>query len=368
MIPFSEDEMKVVGQHITTVSFGPFPAFIVSKGVPKRCTPVKPKENLRLCIDRKQPFWFPVSMDIMDFEPRINPDTVARAMIIDMEPAPEKETGGKDLFGVNWIYVPEAGGSMVRPGSAILDDVNVWESIIKFPDIDALDWESCKEKNAILNTSERALHTSLLNGLFERLISFMDFENAAVAIIDEDQEDAIHALFDRLVDMYINILDHYLEFMKLDGLLMHDDWGSQRAPFFSPDVCRRMIAPHMKRFVDYCHSKGLWFELHCCGKNELLVPVMIECGIDIWRPQQINNITALHEQYGDKIILGMPGPSVTKDSTDEEIDCLVREFVEKYAPTFREKPFLTSAFGADSRFYEALYRYSRIELNKYTTA
>jgi hypothetical protein len=67
-------------------------------------------------------------------------------------------------------------------------------------------------KNAVLNTSQRALHTSLLNGLFERLISFMDFENAAAAIIDEEQESAIHALLDRLVALYIDILD------RLSGL------------------------------------------------------------------------------------------------------------------------------------------------------
>ncbi len=132
----------------------------------------------------------------------------------------------------------------------------------KIPDIDALDWDRCKEKNEILNTSERALHTSILNGLFERLISFMDFENAALALIDEDQQDAIHALLDRVVDMYIDLMEHFLSFMKLDGVLMHDDWGSQRAPFFAPCCCREMIAPHLKRFVDYCTAKD-------CGLNSI---------------------------------------------------------------------------------------------------
>lgn len=365
MIPFSEKELTIVGEHLKTTCNGPFPAIFTSMAVHKYATPITPKENIRRLVDRKQPYWFPTGMDFCDFEPRISPDTVSRAMVIDMEPSPE-EKGGKDLFGIEWEYIPEAGGSMVRPGSAIMDDVNDWEKVVKFPDIDALDWDRCKEKNEILNTSERALHTSILNGLFERLISFMDFENAALALIDEDQQDAIHALLDRVVDMYIDLMEHFLSFMKLDGVLMHDDWGSQRAPFFAPDVCREMIAPHLKRFVDYCHGKGLWFEQHCCGLNELLVPVMIECGVDIWRPQHINNIAELREKYGDKIILGLPGPNVSAQSTDEEIDRLTREFVEKYAPTFREKPFLVSVFGADERFSKALYRYSRIELEKYS--
>lgn len=366
MIAFSENELIANGEHLTTKCFGPFPAFFTTKGTPKYPTPITPKENVSRCVNRKQPYWFPVSADFMDFEPRVSPDTRSRAMVIDMEEAQKDEDkGGKDFFGVTWDYVPEVGGSMVRPGTAILEDVNDWPEIIKFPDIDALDWAHCKEVNECLNASERAFHTSFLNGFFERLISFMDFENAAMAIIDEDQEDAIHALFDRLADMYIDVLDHFLAFAKLDGLLMHDDWGSQRAPFFSPNVCRKMIAPHMKRVVDYVHSKGMWFELHSCGLNEAMVPVMIEIGVDIWRPQHINDIVMLHEKYGDKIILGMPFTKVNAQSTDEEIRSAVKEFVDKYAPNFREKPFLVSAFGVDDRFTKELYRQSRIALNKY---
>lgn len=363
MIPFSENELRNPGRHLTTKCLGPFPGATFE--IPKYHTPITPKENVRRCVDRTDPLWFPLSRDFCDYEPRINKDTVARAMIIDMEEAPPAEArGGIDFFGVEWVYVPEAGGCMPKPGNKpLLEDVNDWPEVVRFPDIDALDWAHCAEVNSVLSGSERALHTSLLNGLFERLISFMEFENAAMAIIDDDQIDAVHALFDRLVDMYIEILDHHLAYIKLDGLLMHDDWGSQRAPFFSPNVCRSVIAPHLKRFVDYVHSKGLWFELHSCGFNEPMVPVMIECGVDIWRPQHINDIAALREQYGDRIILGLPFPQrVTKDTPDDELQQLVKDFVAKYAPTFREKPFIVSAFGADQRFNEAIYRESRIAL------
>ena len=36
---------------------------------------------------------------------------------------------------------------------------------------------------------------------FERLISFMDFENAAVALIDDSQKDAVKS-FSSLCDLY----------------------------------------------------------------------------------------------------------------------------------------------------------------------
>ena len=81
-----------------------------------------------------------------------------------------------------------------------------------------------------------------LNGWFERLISFMDFDNAVVALIDEDQKDAVKELFDRLSDLYIKIIDKYLEYFPgIDGFCIHDDWGAQKDTFFSPDTAMEMI-------------------------------------------------------------------------------------------------------------------------------
>jgi predicted HAD superfamily phosphohydrolase YqeG len=34
----------------------------------------------------------------------------------------------------------------------------------------------------------------------------MDFDNAVVALIDEDQKEAVKALFERLTDLYIGLL------------------------------------------------------------------------------------------------------------------------------------------------------------------
>jgi len=358
MIPFSEDELKVIGSHVAPSHVGPMPG--ASRDIPMFNTPITPKENLRRCVAREEALWIPSSRDFLDYEPRVHPDNVARAFIMDNgEAIPEDQRGGLDMFGVDWVYVPTVGGSMPRPGvKPLLEDVNDWPEKVKFPDVDSFDWAAAAEKNGCFSDSARAYHTCILNGLFERLISFMEFEGAAMAIIDEDQEDAIHALFDRLIDLYIDIIEHHLVYAKLDGVLMHDDWGSQRAPFFSPNVARKMIAPHIRRFSDWVHSKGMWFELHSCGKNDVMTPVYIEAGVDIWRPQPLVDVPEVHAQYGDRIILGY-WFDITAKSSDEEIDAAVKEFVAKFAPTFREKPVIAVAFAADQRFFTALYRESR---------
>ena len=360
MIPFSEDELKVLGQHIVTKSFSRF-----ARNIPIYNTPITPKENAARALARKDPLWFPMSNDFLNLESRTNIDHVARAEVMDMgEPYDDSEKGGKDLFGIEWVYVPAVGGSMVKPGNPILKDANDWPEIIKFPDIDALDWDECRRLNSVMNETTRAFYATFQNGIFERLISFMDFEGAAMAIIDDEQQDAVHALFSKLADMYISMIDHYLDIVKLDGIMLHDDWGSQRAPFFSLNTCMEMVAPYIKRVADHCHSKGLWFQQHSCGKNELLVPAMIYAGVDIWQPQIMNDAEMLREKYGDKIMVSIIPPALGPDATDEEVDAAAKEFVEKHAEGFVEKPFYVSTFGADPRYSPAIYKYSRIALSR----
>ena len=46
------------------------------------------------------------------------------------------------MFGVDWEYIPVAGGSMIRPGKPLLKDANEWYEKVKFPDIESWDWEN----------------------------------------------------------------------------------------------------------------------------------------------------------------------------------------------------------------------------------
>ena len=91
---------------------------------------------------------------------------------------------------------------------------------------------------------------------------------------------------------------------------------------------------------------------------------MIDMGVDIWLPQSMNDIDMLFEKYGDKIIFGISPPIPAEDATDEDIELIAKEFAEKYAPTFTEKPILASTFFAGPKMSLALYKQSRIALSK----
>lgn len=356
LIPFSEKELETNGFHMKLNS-SPRPA------TPRYNTPITPAENFLRALRRDgTALWFPMVSDGLNVESRTNTDHIARAEIYDMGPVqPLEEKGGPDLFGIEWDFVPMVGGSMVRPGNPALEDANDWREVIRFPDVDALDWEGCKI-NAVLNGTEKLLGVTFQNGMFERLISFMGFEGAAMALVDEDQQDAVHELFDALADMYIRMIDKYCEILNVQSVTFHDDWGSQRAPFFSPEICREMIVPHIKKISDYCHSRNIMFNHHSCGFNQMLVPEMIAEGDDLWYPQAMNDMDYLVNTYGDRLVIGVTPPPVAEDSTDEEIEAAARSFVAKYAPSFKEKPIVVFAMMAPLRYTEAIYRESRIAL------
>jgi hypothetical protein len=325
-------------------------------------TPVPPKENYLALFRRETPHWIPSGSDRRGFAPRIDPDNIARVQVLETQQLkPEERTGGKDKHGVEWVYVPVAGGSMVKPGNPLLADANDWEERVPFPDLDSWDWAgSIAANQADLEQESRALTATIVTGFFERLISLMDFNNAAIAMIDSEQKDAVKALFGRLADLYIDMAKRFKEAYNPMILCVHDDWGSQKAPFFSLATIREMLVPAISRVVQAAHGAGMYFDMHSCGKNELIVPAYLEIGADYWSGQSINDRAMLYEKYGGKLIFGLdPDVPFSAMATDEEASAAAKRFVLKYGPTIEKKPFVCATINAPQAFLDTLYEESR---------
>ncbi|MCD8196970.1 MAG: methyltransferase [Lachnospiraceae bacterium] len=349
--PFSEDELKKTG------SYGAYS---------KLNTPITPKENLLRAIRHQDPLWIPLKSDELIFCPRIIPDNVARAWVFEQKPH-ENNTGGKDMFGIEWVYVPQVGGCMVKPGNPTLTDISEWKTVLHFPDFDSWDWEQSAAENAEYVNTDRYLVTWIFSGLFERLISFMDFENALVALIDEDQQDDLKDLFQALVDMYKDLFSRLKKYFHVDAVFFHDDWGGQKSPFFSVDTFREMIAPYIKQLVDYCHSIDLVFDLHSCGKIEMLIPSIIECGVDKWAGQPLNDKKELIRKYGDKILIGStdtlhPTPDSAVPPMDE-LQHIVSDYMDEYGSKLPDNPFFLMNHVPDDDVIAAFYAEGRKRLS-----
>ena len=104
-----------------------------------------PRENYIRFLKNEACEWTPTNADQLQFRPTLILDHVARGMVAQQNPY-TGSYGGKDLFGIDWVFEPSVGGSMeVAP---LFDDIEEWEDHVVFPDVDAMDWEGCAKENA----------------------------------------------------------------------------------------------------------------------------------------------------------------------------------------------------------------------------
>ncbi|MCC8163253.1 MAG: methyltransferase [Lachnospiraceae bacterium] len=356
-IPFNQDELTV-----TAISTA-----FRNANVPVFNYPVSMREGWKELTLNRNPIWLGTGVETFNFYPDIIPDNRARGFVNDQGMRiSDDEKGGKDMFGVDWVYVPSAGGSMENPDiPPLFTDANDWEKFIQWPDIDSWDWEGSSRSNKEYLQNDQFKYIPLLNGFgFERLISFMGFEAAAIALIDEDQEDAIKALLERTSDLYCRIIDRCCEAYNIDGFLIHDDWGSQREPFFSVDVGREMIVPYMKKVTDHIHELGKVAELHSCGCNEKQIENFIAAGWDMWSPMdKINDTQKLFDEYGDRIIIGVsPDPFDPETESESEIREKARNFVDHFCGTPGKVCIINRYFAPylQGAYAEELYKDSRL--------
>ena len=362
-IPFDEKELEISGIVPATAKTPAFEKFTY---------PIPEREAYRNTL-AGHPTWLITGYETQRFYPSVNPEAIARGMVAEAKPFNAAEqAGGLDMFGIEWVFMPAVGGSMEVECERLLEDVNDWKEVVKFPDVDSWDWEGSAELNKDYIDPDKFIQPWLYTGWFERLISFMGFEEAAVALLDEDQEDAVRDLMMALSDTYNDIIDHYVKYFDhIDSFLIHDDWGSQMAPFFSPDVAADLIVPAMKKVTDHLHELGLYSELHSCGNHGAQqIKNIIAAGWDAWMPQKMNNIDALWQQYGDKILLCPQIPQNLKDMTEEEQIAAADEYVQKYCTTpgkpvfinMYDKALLTPAFAKE------MYKQSRLAYNEWPEA
>jgi hypothetical protein len=228
---------------------------------------------------------------------------------------------GKDYFGVDWTYVEDAHAPMPTPGNIIFEDMTEWRDYIKFPDLEAIDWE--KQADIDVHTAFMALVAGaglvpredgksayedgklvlcmVINGMFERLHAFMGFENALIALATEPEE--CYEYFKAAADWKIAYFKKIAKYYKVDVINAHDDYGSADRLFMSPQTWRELIKPHLKRMVDACHEEGIIYQHHSCGYIEPIFEDLVEIGVDAIDPLQAGNknLKELKEKFGDKI-------------------------------------------------------------------
>ena len=314
-IAFDEKELTVQGMYPEEGTWYGGPYMPVQQLSP----PASPAENLINYYQKKPVQWIPdILGDCFDITPDCIPDVVACGF-----------AGGYDTFGVKWIpdtSCPDL-PSFVEPGFTVLEEIENWKDL-PWPDADSWDWKGCAAKyNETLKGDNRLRRGILLSGYFERLISIMGFEGAAMAMIEDP--DSVGEFFDALTDLNIKITDHYIDDFGCKAIMIHDDWSAQRSPFFSPDCCMEVIVPCLKRLADHCHERGIFITLHSCGNGLSLIPCMKAAGVDAWQAQDTAlDLDAAYAAIDDAFVFETY-PSVPEGIRGAELEAYVRGMLER---------------------------------------
>lgn len=142
-------------------------------------------------------------------------------------------------------------------------------------------------------------------GFFEFFNDFFGIQNQLMYLIL--YKDELAELYRRQTEWIIQFADICIE-MGMDCIHISDDWGSQRALMFSPELWRELIKPNLKKVIDHVHSKGVLVSLHSDGCVKAVTDELAEIGLDMLHPWQESadmSYDIYLEKYADKFaILG----------------------------------------------------------------
>lgn len=272
------------------------------------------RENMLLALEHKLPEWVP---HLASESYRMGDYIVERPMT----------TEGRDAWGVLW-HPCAASLNITHPDtkSYVLDyeQINDWKRLLKFPDLDAVDWTPLVEQAAAFTERDKYLtHFISLNGIFERMHILMGFEGTLIACMEEPE--AVRELAEAIVDHKLKVFKRVWDIASPEILLYHDDWGTQNNPFLPHDIFEQILKEPTRRLFAGVHETGFRYILHhCCGKVESLIPDMIEIGAEGWdSAQPCNDLERIKREYGDRLVIatGMDAQGVIGNpaSTREEL-------------------------------------------------
>ena len=168
---------------------------------------------------------------------------------------------------------------------------------------------------------------------FERFWSVRGMENALTDFYEYPDE--VHALFRKLTDFYLRMIERGKRELNLDGIFTSDDLGTQSSTFFSVRIFREFFAPYYKEIIDRVHELGMHFWLHTCGNIEAFLPEFIDLGIDVLHPIQKYTMEEkrIAGAFGDKIAIwsGFDVQQTIPYGTPEEVRREVRFLIDTYA-------------------------------------
>lgn len=126
---------------------------------------------------------------------------------------------------------------------------------------------------------------------------------------------------------------------QIDLVQMNEDLGTQAGPMMSPATFRRIYKPRMKRLVEHIRKRTqARIYLHSCGSIYPFIPDLIECGVQVLNPVQVNaaemDSRRLKRDFGKDVTFwgGGCNPVVLQNGSPKDVAEEVKRRIDDLAP------------------------------------
>ncbi len=167
--------------------------------------------------------------------------------------------------------------------------------------------------------------------VFQRMFFLRGTENLLIDLLEDRPE--VYALRDTVVAFTLKRIERWLETGMVDGVILRDDWGTQRSLMVRPDIWRRVFKPVYQRISEAVHAGGACASFHSDGVIQEILPDLVEIGYDELNPQvHLMDIEALGKRFGGRVCIraDIDRQRTLPYGTPEEVSALVRRLFDAF--------------------------------------
>lgn len=244
-----------------------------------------------------------------------------------------------DEWGIEW-KMPIKQGLYYDMVKGSLTNANSTTDIENFPWPDPIDegrFKNMKEKadRYVFEDKKAYILGRQYAGIWETALWMSGYEKFFVDMAINEKY--AHALMNKITELKMQYWERALEEVGENVLIVSeaDDLATQNSLLCSVDMYKRLVHPYHKKLFDFIKKKAknkVYIFYHTCGACKPLIPYLIDEGVDILNPVQVNasdmDTKVLKREFGKDITFwggGVDTQQVLPFGTPEQ----VREEVKK---------------------------------------
>ena len=145
--------------------------------------------------------------------------------------------------------------------------------------------------------------------------------------------EVIHRLHDRIDDLLIRMIQNYAS-VGVDSVMFYEDWGTQDKLMINPKLWRSEFFPRFQKLCNVAHECRLKVFMHSCGQVGIIVPDLIQAGIDLLQFDQpelhgIDTLAAYQQRFQITYWCPVDIQTILQTRNENLIRAKAREMLDK---------------------------------------